>query len=237
MDNSALLVRARKGDTNARNELVKNNSALVWSIARRFINRGHDLEDIYQIGCIGMIKAINRFDTSFNVRFSTYAVPMIIGEIQKFLRDDGLIKVSRSLKELSVKALRCREKFINEFGTEPSVSEIAELTGSDKDSIIMALEVSLPGESIDRKRDESDGGGYIIDKITYDLDTGDTTIDSLALKIAVSELPSDDRKLIQMRYFEGKTQRETAEYFNISQVQISRREKRILSILKEKLEY
>lgn len=237
MDNSALLVRARKGDTDARNELVKNNSALVWSIARRFINRGHDLEDIYQIGCIGMIKAINRFDTSFNVRFSTYAVPMIIGEIQKFLRDDGLIKVSRSLKELSVKALRCREKFINEFGTEPSVSEIAELTGSDKDSIIMALEVSLPGESIDRKTDESDGGGYIIDKITYDLDTGDTTIDSLALKIAVSELSSDDRKLIEMRYFEGKTQRETAEYFNISQVQISRREKRILSILKTKLEY
>lgn len=236
MDNSALLIKARDGDTDARNELVKNNSPLVWSIARRFINRGHDLEDIYQIGCIGMIKAINRFNTNFNVKFSTYAVPMIIGEIQKFLRDDGLIKVSRSLKELSVKALGCREKYINEFGTEPSVSEIAEIIGSDKDSIVMALEVSLPEESIDRKID-GDDGGYFIDKITYDLDTGDTTIDSLALKIAVSELTSEDRKLIHMRYFEGKTQRETAQHFHISQVQISRREKRILGELKSKLDY
>lgn len=235
MDNSALLIRARSGDRGARGELVRNNSALVWSIARRFANRGCELEDIFQIGCIGMIKAINRFDSSYNVQFSTYAVPLIIGEIQRFLRDDGLIKVSRSLKELAVKALGFREKYIEENGTEPTVSCIAEAVGSDVDSVVMAMEAARPCDYLDRRVGD-DNGTFLLDKVTYDMDTGQASIDSIALRMAVDDLAPDDRRLIQSRFFEGKTQRETADEFGISQVQISRREKRILSQLKTMLE-
>lgn len=231
MDNSVLLEKARSGDSHARNELVRNNSALVWSIAHRFANRGYDLDDIFQVGCIGMIKAINRFDTSFDVRFSTYAVPLIMGEIKRFLRDDGMIKVSRSLKETASKALSFREDYIAQFGTEPKVSQIADAIGADADTVVMAMEAARPCDYLDRKLgDESDT--FLIDKITYNMDTGEAMIDSIALSMAISDLSPSDKRLINMRFFEGKTQKEVAEVLGISQVQISRREKRVLERLK-----
>ena len=235
MDNSSLLLKARTGDSNARNELVKNNSALVWSIVKRFSNRGCEPEDIFQIGCIGMIKAINRFDTSYNVQFSTYAVPLIIGEIQRFLRDDGLIKVSRNLRELAIKALSFREKYISQNACEPTVSCIASAIGSDVDSVVMAMEAARPCDYLDRKVG-GDDDTFLLDKITYDMDTGETDIDSLALRIALSTLDEKDKTIIMRRFFEGKTQCEVAEEFGISQVQISRREKKIIALLKEKLD-
>ncbi|MBQ8525599.1 MAG: SigB/SigF/SigG family RNA polymerase sigma factor [Clostridia bacterium] len=234
MDNPALLLKARSGDSHARNELVKNNSALVWSIAQRFRNRGYDLDDIFQIGCIGMIKAINRFDTGYNVKFSTYAVPLIIGEIQRFLRDDGMIKVSRSLKELAVKALSFRENYIAETGREPTVNTISAAIGSDADTVVMAMEAVRPCDYLDRKVGE-DNDTFLLDKVTYNMDTGEAVIDSIALRMALEDLTPDDRRLIEMRFFEGKTQREVADEFSISQVQISRREKRILGQLKVSL--
>lgn len=235
MENSELLLKAHEGDIRARNELVKNNSALVWSIARRFVNRGQDLEDIFQVGCIGMLKAINRFDTSYGVRFSTYAVPMIIGEIQRFLRDDGIIKVSRSLKELAVKALSFREKYIEQNGTEPSVSIIAKAVSSDPESVVMAMESARPCDYLERKVGD-DNDTFLLDKVTYDMDTGETMIDSIALKMAMDELETRDKRLIKMRFFEGRTQQETAREFGISQVQISRREKKIIEQLKKYME-
>ena len=234
MDNSALLIKARSGDSHAFSELVRNNSALVWSIAQRFRNRGYDLDDIFQIGCIGMIKAINRFDMSFNVKFSTYAVPLIMGEIQRFLRDDGMIKVSRSLKELAVKSLSFREDYIAEHGTEPTISQIAAATGSDCDNVVMALEAARPCDYLDRTVGENNDS-FLIDKVTYNMDTGEAIVESIALKMALSDLSPRDRRLIEMRFFEGKTQSEVAKEFDISQVQISRREKKILSRLKEML--
>lgn len=234
MDNSALLIKARSGDSHARNELVRNNSALVWSIAQRFRNRGCDLDDIFQVGCIGMIKAINRFDLSYNVKFSTYAVPLIMGEIRRFLRDDGMIKVSRSLKDLAIKAMSFRDDYIAEMGTEPTLSQIATATGSDTDTVVMALEAARPCDCLDRKVGE-DNDTFLIDKVTFDMDTGEAVIDSIALRMALSDLSPKDRQLIELRFFEGKTQREVADVFNISQVQISRREKRILQHLKDML--
>ena len=181
-----------------------------------------------------MIKAINRFDTGYNVKFSTYAVPLIIGEIQRFLRDDGMIKVSRSLKELAVKALSFRENYIAETGREPTVNTISAAIGSDADTVVMAMEAVRPCDYLDRKVGE-DNDTFLLDKVTYNMDTGEAVIDSIALRMALEDLTPDDRRLIEMRFFEGKTQREVADEFSISQVQISRREKRILGQLKVSL--
>ncbi len=234
MDNETLLRLARTGSKEARDAVVKSNSALVWSVVKRFCGRGYDKEDIFQIGCIGMLKAIDRFDTKFGVKFSTYAVPLIMGEIRRFMRDDGLVKVSRSLKELGIRAAVVRDKIICERGAEPTVSELAAELGADRDTLVMALEASQPCDCLDRKL-APDSDAYLIDTVTYDLDTGEAMIDSLSLRMAMDELDDEDRELVIMRFFRGKTQREVAERMHISQVQISRREKKILRILREKL--
>lgn len=234
MDNMTLLRLAKTGSKEAREAVVKANSALVWSVVARFLNRGYDKEDIFQIGCIGMLKAIDRFDISFGVKFSTYAVPLIMGEIRRFMRDDGMIKVSRSLKELGMRAIAVRDRIICESGNEPTVSELAGELGTDRDTLVMALEASQPCDCLDRKI-TPDGDAYLIDTVTYDLDTGEAMINSLSLRMAMDELDEADRELVIMRFFKGKTQREVAEKLNVSQVQISRREKKILNILRDKL--
>ena len=231
MDNLSLLSLAKSGDKEARNKLIQNNTSLVWSIASRFKDRGIDIDDIFQIGCIGMLKAINRFDESYNVKFSTYAVPLIMGEIQRFIRDDGIIKVSRSLKETAVKALRARERLFISTGREPTISEISKEIGVEKDVVLMALEAGKPPDYLHRTVGEG-SDTYLLDTITMDLDTGDTLVNSLSVKMAMDFLSDEDRSIIEMRYFMGKTQREVAQHFNVSQVNISRKEKRILKTMR-----
>ena len=227
MTDTVLIQQAQQGSISAREQIISDNSGLVWGIARRFIGRGADLDDIYQIGCMGMLKAVNRFDFGYNVQFSTYAVPLIAGEIKRFLRDDGMIKVSRSMRTLASRALIKREEYINEHGTEPTVAELAQALDTDAETLIVAMEAATPCEYLYKKSEEGEDT-YLIDKVSYDLHTGETDIDSLAVRLAVETLDERDREIIQQRYFYGKTQTEVAREMNVSQVQICRREKRIL---------
>lgn len=224
--------KAKNGDMECRTFLVEQNSRLVWSIVRRFLNRGHEAEDLFQVGCIGLIKAIDKFDTSFNVQFSTYAVPMITGEIKRFIRDDGIIKVSRSLKELGIKARSVRENLCSKFGREPTVSEIADILEVSTEDIIMSMDAYSQPISLNYS-DDTDRP--LEQQISSDLDLETESIDKLSLKSVLSTFPPRERQIIFMRYFMDKTQSETAKQIGISQVQVSRIEKKVLSEMKEKL--
>ena len=214
---------AQSGDKAAKEKIVSENIGLVHSIAKRFGGRGCDFEDLCQIGCIGLIKAVDRFDISSGNRFSTYAVPLIIGEIKRFLRDDGIVKVSRSLKELSLKIYRLRQK--SEF-SEATVSELANALEAEEGEVAYAIKSSTAVSSIDEL---SEGGVEISQNENYFEDADNRIIISDLL----SSLSDDDRKIIILRYFKQKTQSETAGIIGVSQVQISRREKKILQKLKE----
>ena len=230
-----LILKAQRGDRSAREQIIKENLGLVHSIVKKFMGRGYDAEDLFQIGCIGIIKAVDKFDTSYNVRFSTYAVPMIMGEIKRFLRDDGAIKVSRNLKEIAVKVGRAKETLEKELCREASISEIAEKTGETKENIIMAMEAASPLESIYKCVNQGEKGEtYLIDKLSKG-ESEDKLVDEISVRQLISKLCERDKKIILLRYFKGKTQREISKVMGISQVQISRIEKKILSDMRTKL--
>jgi RNA polymerase sporulation-specific sigma factor len=236
-DTTELILLAKEGDTHARSMLVENNIGLVWSIVRRFQNRGHETEDLFQIGCIGLIKAINKFDTSYDVRFSTYAVPMIIGEIKRFLRDDGIIKVSRSLKEVSNKVRITKEVLIRELGREPSVSELARRLDIPMEELVMAIEAGHSPESLFSPISEGDSSSLLlIDKLN-DSCGGDEVdiIDKIALREVMDTLKPRERQIIILRYFKEKTQVQIARMLGISQVQVSRIEKKILEDMRNRI--
>lgn len=245
-----LIEQAHRGDKEARNRLVTENMGLIWSIVKRFTGRGHELEDLFQIGSIGLIKAIDKFDTSYDVRFSTYAVPMITGEVKRFLRDDGMIKVSRSLKEIVVKVQRAREQLQKEMGEEPSMEMIARAIDVPEEDIVMALEAGSEIESIyktiyqsdgneitliDRVADRGASGAGIVPECEWTDYEKEQLINHMVLKQILDELPENEKNLILLRYFRDQTQTQVAKEMGISQVQVSRIEKRILLRLREKI--
>lgn len=234
-DMAELLKKAKNGDKEARARIVKENSGLIWSTVKRFSGRGTDMEDLFQIGSIGLIKSIDRFDESYGVKFSTYAVPMIIGEIRRFLRDDGIIKVSRNIKELSNKIKTVSEAVFSQTGKWPTISELSEILEVPKDELVTAMESGKDVESLYRKSDDENGkGAYLIDTIKNS-DNSERTDEMLSLKEALDSLDSREKQLILMRYYFDRTQSETGRKMNISQVQVSRMEKKILDKMRQKL--
>ena len=216
--------------------MVKENMGLIWSIVRRFNNRGYELEDLFQIGSIGLMKAIDKFDTSFEVKFSTYAVPMITGEIKRFLRDDGLIKVSRSIKENGAKIKQARERLQAERGRDITLQELSEETGMERAEIVMALEANGEVESIYKTYAPENGKETCLaDRLPQEKDSHEVLINHMLLEQLLKELKQEERQLIQMRYFEECTQMQVAEKLGISQVQVSRMEKKILLSMRKKL--
>ena len=233
MNDFNVLKRAREGDKDALDIIVRENEGLVWSVVRRFLNRGYDSQDLFQTGNIGLIKAVRKFDTSYGVKFSTYAVPLIMGEIKRFLRDDGMIKVSRKYKELTTRANTVREKLLSELMREPTLGEIADALGVDSAEITVAAEACSSWDSIYKTVHESDKSDvYLIDKLSND-DDGDDMLDLVSLKCAFETLTEREKIIIKMRYFMDKTQCQVAQRLGISQVQVSRIEKKVLSRLKE----
>lgn len=230
-----LVLRAKKGDKTATDTLISGNFPLIKSIVKGYLNKGAEYDDLYQIGCVGFLKAIKNFDTSFDVKFSTYAVPMIAGEIKRFLRDDGSIKVSRSIKTLQIKAKALIEKQRNLTGETPSVEELAKSLGVQIEDIVIALDSGQQLISLHAKVDEDNPNSQnVIDKIAF-FDSSDEMIDKIVLKNAILELDEKDRKIILLRYYRGKTQGEVAELLDISQVQVSRLESKIIERLRRKI--
>ena len=225
----ALIEQSHSGDKEARDLLVKNNLGLVWSIVRRFDNRGHELEDLFQIGSIGLMKAIDKFDTGFDVRFSTYAVPMITGEIKRFLRDDGMIKVSRGLKENAIKIKSAEARLQRELGREITLGELTEATGIPREEIVMSLEASVEVESIYKSIYQSEGHDICLaDKLPEKKDQNEVLLNQMLLKQLMEQLTDMEQELIKQRYYQERTQAQVAESLSISQVQVSRLEKKIL---------
>lgn len=236
MDTLELIERSKQGDKAARDMVVTKNIGLVWSIVRRFTGRGHELEDLFQIGCIGLIKAIDKFDPSFEVKFSTYAVPMITGEIKRFLRDDGMVKVSRSLKETAGKVRIATEQLSNRYEREPTLEELSKELGIPTEDIILALESNAEVESLYKTIYQGDGNAiYLIDKLEQDKDENENMIDQIALREIIATLDEKERNLIELRYFRDKTQTDIAKEMGISQVQVSRLEKKILKVMRERM--
>lgn len=213
-----------------RDRFVEQNLGLVHSCANRFRGKGIEYDDLYSAGCMGLIKAFDAFDDQRGVRFSTYAVPVILGEIRRLFRDGGSVKVSRSLKELSVKVAKERERFLQKTGREPTVSEIAEELMVEPDDVAEAINAGTPTVSLTES--EEDGGGQLDVRVET---LEEQLADTISLKEVIGQLEPKDRSLILLRYFKGKTQSETAEYLEMTQVQVSRREKKILSALRERL--
>ena len=240
-----LILRAHEGDKEARDRLVMENMGLVYSVSRRFIGRGCELEDINQIGTIGLIKAIDKFDDSFDVRFSTYAVPMIAGEIKRFLRDDGMLKVSRSIKENGYRIKRASDELVSKNGREATVEELAAATELSVEDVVMALDAGTDVESIYRTVYQGDGSEiFLVDKITSadnvsssegSLPHQEKMLDMIMLRQLLEELDETERKLISLRYFKEMTQSAVANELGISQVQVSRLEKKILQKLRKNI--
>ena len=232
----ALIQRSHDGDEEARARLVEENAGLVWCVVKRFYNRGAEAEDLFQIGNIGLLKAIDKFDLSYDVKFSTYAVPMISGEIKRFLRDDGMIKVSRSLKELSYKAYLCQEELRDRWGREPSVAEIAEELHVDQEELVMALEAGGDVESLHKPIYQKDGQEIrLMDKLPEKEKEEDKVLERMLLKELLNSLDKEERRLIYLRYFADRTQSQVGTEMGISQVQVSRLEKKILKRLRERI--
>lgn len=228
-ETAVLLRRARDGDKGAREVLVEKNLGLVHHIVKRFLGRGHDAEDLFQIGSIGLMKAIDKFDLSYEVKFSTYAVPMIAGEIKRFLRDDGMVKVSRSLKENGFKIRQASEQIMHRMGREATIAEISEVTGILPEDIVMAMEANVEVESIYKSVYQSDGNEiYMVDQLSSEKDEKEEILNHMLLEQLLSGLDESEKRLIGLRYFQNKTQVEVAGLLGISQVQVSRLEKRIL---------
>lgn len=232
----ALIQRSHGGDEEAKAQLVEENTGLIWCIVKRFRGRGTEAEDLFQIGSIGLLKAIDKFDLSYDVRFSTYAVPMISGEIKRFLRDDGMIKVSRSLKETAVRACACRDRLREETGREPSVEEVAALAGVEPQELIQALDAGAQVESLHRTVGQKDGREIrLLDRLEEREDREEKLLDRMLLARLLEELGAQERQLIYLRYFAERTQSEVGKMLGISQVQVSRMEKKILEKMREKI--
>ena len=229
-----LLKLAKEGDQDAKDQLVKDNLGLVWAVARRFIGRGYDLEDLYQIGCIGLLKCIEKFDLSFEVKLSTYAVPMISGEIKRFLRDDGLIKISRSLKENAYKVNKKIDEISRLTGKVPTLNELSEALGIETEEIVACLEADVEIESINKTIFQSDGNEVVLaDRIADRNDENENLLNKIAIDELMYDLKEEEKDIIRMRYFENKTQMEISKEIGISQVQVSRMEKKILMKMRE----
>lgn len=229
-----LIALSQTGDTLARDTLVNCNIRLVWSVVQRFLNRGYEPEDLFQIGCIGLLKSVDKFDLSYDVKFSTYAVPMIIGEIQRFLRDDGTLKVSRSLKETANKIRKTKDELTKTLGRLPTIKEVAEALGITPEDVVFAQEANKPPSSIHETVFENDGDPItLMDQIADD--TQDRWFDKLALSEAIDSLSERERLIVYLRYFRDQTQSEVASRLGISQVQVSRLEKKILKSIKDQI--
>ncbi len=223
---------ARDGDNEAMETMVRENSGLIWSVARRFFGRGVEPDDLYQLGCVGFIKAVRGFDDAFGTRFSTYAVPKIAGEIRRFLRDDGAIKVSRSLKERAQTVRVARLELEQKLGREPAVSEISEKTGLSPEDIAACELATAPSESLQR---ESGEDGCTLEQMLGDWGQEEKLVERVALREAIGRLPDKERSVIALRYFRALTQSDAARILGVSQVQVSRLEKRAVERLREEL--
>ena len=224
-----LIARSQSGDQAAKERLVTDNSGLIWSVARRYFGRGVEPDDLYQLGCLGFIKAIDGFDTSFGTQFSTYAVPKIAGEIRRFIRDDGAIKVSRSIKERAAMIRSVQNDFIVRFARVPSVFEIADATGLSPEDIAIAQSATAGVESIHQQTGED---GFSLEHVLTDSRSEDAMVEEISLHQAVSVLPEREKMVISLRYFHGMTQQNVAKIMDISQVQVSRIEKKALGMLR-----
>lgn len=230
--NRERLKRFSDGDKTAADELIRENLGLVKSIAIRFLGRGQELDDLIEIGTLGMLKAIRGFDDSYNTAFSTYAVPMITGEIRRFLRDDGMIKVGREIKKNGYILMRKKEEFTAKYNREPKISELSELSGLTNDEIVTALEACSPTVSLQDKVGSDEDGAEVGDFCESSFSMSDIT-EKLALREVLKKLPDFDRKLIYLRYYKGLTQMESAKLLGVTQVKVSRTEKKILSRLRQ----
>ena len=233
--NLELIRKARNGDKNAMEELISENIGLVKNIARRFFGRGVEYEDIVQIGSIGMIKAAKSFDESFNTVFSTYAVPLIIGEIRRFLRDDGIIKVSRDVRKKGSIILHAKEEFEKEHQREPKISELAALCGYSEEEIIDALDASSPVSSLQETIGSGDNSATIEDMTPSDSNEIESVIDNIALREAISHLNETQQRIVNLRFFKELSQQQTADILGLTQVKISREEKKIFALLRKEL--
>lgn len=229
-----LLKKAQSGDTEARDRIINCNLKLIFNVIQRFAHRGYELEDLFQIGTIGLIKAIDKFDFSYGVKFSTYAVPMIIGEIRRFLRDDHPVKVPRSYKELFYKINRSREKLANNLRREPTVNEIADDLGVESEDIIVALEaIQIPTSIHDTLYQDDSDPIYVLDQIAVEKENSPEWFERIALNEVLNKLPDREKKVLILRFFEDKTQSEIAKKMGLSQVQISRIERAALKRLRQ----
>jgi len=229
-----LIKQSQAGDHEARDRLVQKNMRLVWSVVQRFINRGYEPDDLFQIGCIGLLKSVDKFDLSYDVRFSTYAVPMIIGEIQRFIRDDGAVKVSRSLKETGIKVRKKKDMLSKQLGRNPTIGELAEAMELSPEDIVLSQEAIRAPSSIHETVFENDGDPItILDQIS-DNDSG-KWFDKLVVREAVEQLNDREKLIVYLRYFKDQTQTEVAQRLGISQVQVSRLEKKILEEIKSQM--
>lgn len=232
-----LIALAHQGDKEARDILVEENVGLIWSIVRRFAGRGCETEDLFQIGSIGLMKAIDKFDTAFDVKFSTYAVPLIMGEIKRFLRDDGMIKVSRSIKEMGMRVSASRQKLAGTLGREPTLEELAEDIGASREEVAVSLEAGAQVESLYAPaagREETNLS--LLDRVSEESGQNEEVLDRVVLRELLRSLEKKERELIVRRYFYDQTQTKIAELMGISQVQVSRMEKRILKKMREGFE-
>ncbi len=231
-----LIRRVKDGDAVARDKYIKGNLRLVLSIVQRFSGNGENLDDLFQIGCIGLMKAIDNFDLSQEVKFSTYAVPMVIGEIRRYIRDNGQIRVSRSLRDTAYKAIYAKERLAKERQKEPTINEIAEEIGISREDIVFALDAIQSPLSL-YEPVYFDGGDtlYVMDQVSDTKNIEDNWVSDIALKDAVNRLPEREKNIIRMRFFDGKTQMEVASEINISQAQVSRLEKNALKSMKKYL--
>ncbi len=230
-----LIAEAQKDNLNAKEKLVNENSPLIKSVIKRYINKGIDYEDLYQLGSLGFLKAINNFDPSFNVKFSTYAVPMISGEIKRYLRDNGILKVSRATKTLSVKINKYIEEYTAEYTDSPNVEQIAKHFGVDVQEVVFAMESNRPIISLNTPIGDDEGGKQMsmFEKVADEEHPIEKSLNNMLLYSVIKDLPPRDKKIIILRYFRDKTQKEIAQELGVSQVQISRLENKILQTMKE----
>ena len=231
-DQKELIRQAQTGDKQAAEQLLTENSGLIWSVAKRFIGRGTDTEDLYQLGCLGFLKAVDGFDLEYGTQFSTYAVPKISGEIRRFLRDDGAVKVSRSIKEQAATIKTARSQLTLSLGREPTVAEISQQTGFSPEEIALAETATAATESIQRETGED---GFTLENVLSDTESEDKLVEKISLRQAIGKLPEQEKMVVSLRYFHGLTQERVARVIGVSQVQVSRIEKKALGNLKKLL--
>lgn len=228
--------KAKQGDKESMQHLIDINKGLIWSIVKRFQGRGYELEDLYQIGVMGFIKCIKRFDSSFEVQLSTYAVPYILGEVKRHIRDNGPIRISRSLKELAIKAIETKNEYYRKTGEEIKIEELAKKLGTSKEEIALSLEAFQPIYSIDEQLGtENEDGLCLLDKMSNQIDEANVITNKLCIQQAINNLKDNEKQVILLRYYKGKTQTEIAKIMGITQVQVSRIERRVLEGMREKL--